>query len=199
MVRTSVMRLYVGVVGLVMVTAGCNCQSSQDECKTLTAVFTHPADGATVNPVSDFEVRANNSVGNGVALSSATIAVKPPGAAAFGAERDASLAFNKALLTGLTLQPGQNQVRVTMNTVEPACAGKTADTATDSGMAPPESHGRISTTSFADLLFGAPSYACPKTAHQNQRLSISRWAPASAFFGVPARASTAASGGSMVW
>ena len=52
---------------------------------------------------------------------------------------------------------------------------------------------------ITSYLNGALSYAWPKAAHLNQRLSFSRRAPASAVLVLPAVAITAANGASMVW
>ncbi len=124
MVRASMMRLYIGMVAA-MVLAGCNCQQPVDECANVAVSFSSPSDGDTVNPTLDVEVRAANR-STALAISSATIAVKLDGAAAFGAEQDATVQLNKALVTGLSLTPGKNQLRATVKTKDPACSGKQA-------------------------------------------------------------------------
>ncbi len=95
-----------GALVALAITAGCQCQPTQDECTVKTVRFITPTDMAQVNPNIDVQVEGLNANNERVAVESATLSVRAEGAAQAAAPLTGQLETNVATFRGVMLQSG---------------------------------------------------------------------------------------------
>ncbi|MBL8940338.1 MAG: hypothetical protein JNM69_37675, partial [Archangium sp.] len=86
----------------------------------LTASFTTPKDGDTVEQTSNLQVKLTRR-GTDVNVGTAKLEIRGPGATEFGASRDGVVDGVNATFSGVQLQPGENALRATVS--EANCTG----------------------------------------------------------------------------
>lgn len=129
--RLASIRVGAVFASLVMALAGCDCgkvdctKTPTDPtctCDTtdLTASFTTPKDGDTVEQTSNVQVTLARR-GTAVTVGTAKLEIRGPGATTFGASRDGVADGANASFSGVQLQPGENALRATVS--EANCTG----------------------------------------------------------------------------
>lgn len=130
--RLASIRVGAVFASLAMSMAGCTCPGPVDCTKTptdpscvcdttdLTASFTTPKDGDTVEQISNLQVTLARR-GTAVNVGTAKLEIRGPGATEFGASRDGVADGANATFSGVQLQPGENALRATVS--EANCTG----------------------------------------------------------------------------
>lgn len=130
--RLASIRVGAVFASVVMAAAGCTCPGPVDctkmptdpscvcDATDLTASFTTPKDGDTVEQTSNLQVTLARR-GTPVNVGTAKLEIRGPGATTFGASRDGVADGANATFSGVQLQPGENALRATVS--EANCTG----------------------------------------------------------------------------
>lgn len=134
--RTSAMR--VAAVLAVAVVQGCTCGTPPEECGDLVVTFTNPTDGATSPATTDVVVAVEDATGAKVELDTATLVTRLSTATEFSLPIDGTVSQGQATFSGVMLETGTNQLKVTVQKKGTACVGGKTITVAVAEAVPPK-------------------------------------------------------------
>ena len=134
--RASAMKLWMAVGAVTLVVSGCDCNPPQ--CADIFVTFDSPKDGTTVPAITDVVISVADKDGVAVDLDKATICTRLSTATECSLPRDGTIASGKVTFNSVTLESGNNFVKVFAQKKGTVCSATKSIQVTVTDAVPPK-------------------------------------------------------------